>query len=124
MKLGDLELGRRFIRDGEDGTIYMRVKDIETFKKDYPGAVTAVRLEDYQIMLLSGSFEVIDVTLNREESDVLSCSFCEQFDFSKAKTEVDRYGARILLAVSNTMFLEGEQFNYCPVCGSDLKRIR
>lgn len=48
------------------------------------------------------------------------CEFCEKFDFSGAKVEVDNHGARILLALCNTKFSEEEQFQYCPVCGRKL----
>ena len=45
------------------------------------------------------------------------CEFCKKFDFSTAKTEVDKHGARLLTGICNTKFSENEQFNYCPVCG-------
>lgn len=45
------------------------------------------------------------------------CDFCRVFDFSSARTQVDKYGARVSLALSTTRFDREEQFNYCPVCG-------
>lgn len=45
------------------------------------------------------------------------CEFCKRFDFSTAKTEVDKHGARLLTGICNTRFSEKEQFNFCPVCG-------
>lgn len=49
------------------------------------------------------------------------CEFCKRFDFSTAKTEVDKHGARLLTGICNTKFSENEQFNFCPVCGRRLK---
>ena len=48
------------------------------------------------------------------------CEFCAQFDFSTAKLEVDKYGARIALSLCNTKFDKDEQFKYCPMCGKQL----
>ena len=50
----------------------------------------------------------------------MSCEFCERFDFSTAKIEIDKYSARILLALCNTKFDKKEQFNFCPKCGGRL----
>ena len=50
------------------------------------------------------------------------CEFCEKFDFAMAKTEVTKYGANILLALCNTKFAKEEQFNFCPVCGRDMRK--
>ena len=50
------------------------------------------------------------------------CEFCKKFDFSAAKVEVTKYGANILLALCNTKFDKEEQFNFCPVCGRDLRK--
>lgn len=49
------------------------------------------------------------------------CNFCEKFDFATAKTEVNKQFAHIRLALCNTRFPEEEQFNFCPVCGRNLK---
>ena len=49
------------------------------------------------------------------------CEFCEKFDFATARTEVTKYGANILLTLCNTKFDKEEQFNFCPVCGRNLK---
>ena len=51
------------------------------------------------------------------ESEKEPCAFCRVFDFSSARTQVDKYGARVSLALSTTRFDREEQFNYCPVCG-------
>ena len=48
------------------------------------------------------------------------CKFCSQFDFNKARITIDKYGAKIELAICNTKFPKEEQFNFCPVCGRDL----
>ena len=45
------------------------------------------------------------------------CEFCKKFDFNNAKVEVDKYGARIHLALGMTKIPKEEQFKYCPVCG-------
>lgn len=50
------------------------------------------------------------------------CGFCEKFDFATAKAEVTKYGVNILLALCNTKFDKEEQFNFCPVCGRDMRR--
>ena len=50
----------------------------------------------------------------------MACEFCKRFDFSTAKIEVDKYSARILLALCNTKFDAEEQFKYCPNCGEIL----
>lgn len=50
------------------------------------------------------------------------CEFCEKFDFSTAKVEVTEYGANILLALCLTRFDKEEQFNFCPVCGRDMRK--
>lgn len=50
------------------------------------------------------------------------CEFCDNFDFSKARTRVDEDGAIIELALCNTKFKPEEQFNFCPVCGKDLSQ--
>lgn len=52
----------------------------------------------------------------------MSCEFCKRFDFSTAKIEVDKYSARILLALCNTKFDKDEQFNFCPKCGQKLSK--
>ena len=50
------------------------------------------------------------------------CEFCKKFDFATATTEVAKYGANILLALCNTKFAKKEQFNFCKVCGRDLRK--
>ena len=50
------------------------------------------------------------------------CEFCKRFDFSTAKTEIDKHGARLLTGICNTKFPETEQFNFCPVCGAVLPK--
>lgn len=51
----------------------------------------------------------------------MSCEFCKKFDFATAKIEVDKYSAKILLALCNTKFNKEEQFKYCPKCGSKIE---
>lgn len=51
----------------------------------------------------------------------MACDFCKRFDFSTAKIEVDKYNARILLALCNTKFDTEEQFVFCPKCGEKVK---
>lgn len=46
------------------------------------------------------------------------CDFCEKFDFGSASYEVDKYGARIILACGNYRFPEHQQFLFCPKCGA------
>lgn len=50
------------------------------------------------------------------------CEFCNKFDFSTAKVEIDKYGARLLTGISNTKLPEVDQFNFCPVCGMILPK--
>lgn len=49
------------------------------------------------------------------------CEFCNNFDFTKACATTEK-GARIELAICNTQFPADQQFNYCPVCGKELKK--
>lgn len=49
------------------------------------------------------------------------CEFCNTFDFRAASYEVDKYGARVLLACGYTGFPKKRQFRFCPVCGRELK---
>ncbi len=49
-----------------------------------------------------------------------ACPFCEKYDFSRSKIEVDEDGANIALAICNTKFTKEEQFKYCPACGKKL----
>lgn len=51
------------------------------------------------------------------------CEFCEKFDFGNASYEVDKYGARILLAGGAFRFSEAQKFSYCPVCGKSRVEI-
>ena len=51
------------------------------------------------------------------------CEFCKNFDFATAMTEVTTCGASILLALCNTKFEKTRQFNFCPVCGRDLRKV-
>lgn len=46
------------------------------------------------------------------------CDFCEKFDFGSASYEVDKYGARIILACGSYHFPEHQQFLFCPKCGA------
>lgn len=50
------------------------------------------------------------------------CEFCKKFDFSTAKPEVKGDFAHIILAICNTRFPKEQQFNYCPVCGRDMRK--
>lgn len=50
------------------------------------------------------------------------CDFCEKFDFSSASYEVDKYGARIVMACGWNRFPEYMQFLFCPKCGES--RVR
>ena len=46
------------------------------------------------------------------------CDFCEKFDFGSASYEVDKYGARVIMAGGSYRFPEYRQFLFCPKCGS------
>lgn len=46
------------------------------------------------------------------------CDFCERFDFGSASYEVDKYGARVILAGGSYRFPEYRQFLFCPKCGA------
>lgn len=48
------------------------------------------------------------------------CEFCKTFDFSTARTEINKLGTSIV----TTLYVkipEAKQFNYCPVCGEKIK---
>ena len=49
------------------------------------------------------------------------CEFCKKFDFATATTEISGKFAHIYLATGNTRFPKAKQFNFCPVCGRDLR---
>lgn len=49
------------------------------------------------------------------------CSFCERFDFGSASYEIDKYGVRLVLAISAYKFPLQAQFFYCPRCGAQNK---
>lgn len=49
------------------------------------------------------------------------CEFCSKFDFATATTSVEGEYAHIYLALCNTSFPKEQQFNFCPVCGKDLR---
>lgn len=49
------------------------------------------------------------------------CEFCERFDFATATTEISGNFAHIKLAICNTRFSKEKQFNFCPVCGRDMR---
>ena len=49
------------------------------------------------------------------------CEFCERFDFSKARIEINKYGVHIYLALGNGNFPKNRQFKFCPNCGKELK---
>ena len=51
-----------------------------------------------------------------------TCEFCDKFNFGSAKAQIDKYGARIVMAVCCNEYPIDEQFNYCPVCGRFLKQ--
>lgn len=50
------------------------------------------------------------------------CEFCSKFDFATARTEINGNFANINLAICNTKFPKEKQFNFCPVCGSGLRK--
>lgn len=50
----------------------------------------------------------------------IGCEFCKRFDFSTARTETDKYGARILLAGGVSTFPKEKCFKFCPECGRKL----
>ena len=50
------------------------------------------------------------------------CEFCKKFDFATATTGINGNFAHIYLALCNTKFDKEEQFNFCPVCGKDLRK--
>lgn len=49
------------------------------------------------------------------------CEFCEKYDFSRARVKIDKNKVVIESALCNTTFPKEEQFNFCPVCGRDLR---
>ena len=50
------------------------------------------------------------------------CEFCEKFDFATATTEISGNFDHINLALCNTRFPKEKQFNFCPVCGRDMRK--
>lgn len=56
----------------------------------------------------------------------MSCIFCRNFDFGCVRTNVEisqhYIHANIVLAGGSSRFPKSEQFNFCPVCGEELKK--
>ena len=50
------------------------------------------------------------------------CEFCKKFDFATATTGINGNFAHIYLATCNTRFPKAKQFNFCPVCGRDMRK--
>lgn len=67
--------------------------------------------------------EVVDALPTVEAAPAAQnpCGFCGEFDFSGAKATIDRHGAHIKLACAATKYPVHEQFNFCPVCGRNLR---
>ena len=51
------------------------------------------------------------------------CEFCKKFDFATARVDVRKDTAHLELALCNTKFPKEQQFNFCPVCGEQLKEM-
>ena len=57
--------------------------------------------------------------------DFYDCKFCKNYDFTRARAKVDeKNNAIIETALCNTVFPIEERFNFCPVCGRQLKEIQ
>lgn len=55
----------------------------------------------------------------------MGCIFCKNFDFGSVRTDVEIYQhyihTNIVHAGGSSRFPKSEQFNFCPVCGEELK---
>ena len=51
------------------------------------------------------------------------CEFCKRFDFGSAASELDKYGARIVMAGGRYRFPIDRQFNFCPLCGESRIKV-
>lgn len=61
-----------------------------------------------------------DSIVREQEQREQGCEFCQRFDFTSARIEVNKYGAHICLATAGTVFATNERFNFCPMCGRKL----
>ena len=56
----------------------------------------------------------------------MSCIFCRNFDFGCVRTDVEisqhYIHANIVLSGGSSRFPKSEQFNFCPVCGEQLRK--
>lgn len=52
----------------------------------------------------------------------IGCEFCNKFDFSTASVEIKEDGAYIVSGLCNTRFPTDEQFNFCPICGKQIRK--
>lgn len=94
--------------------------------RDVSGAVDVIRYECYgtkerDMCSCGGDRTKCDFYPDVREKALAEsekvCQFCSQFDFDKARITVDKYGAKVELAICNTEFPKEEQFKYCPLCG-------
>lgn len=49
------------------------------------------------------------------------CNFCENYDFSKLKIDVENDKPVVEFGICNTTFSEEEQAKFCPKCGEPLR---
>lgn len=77
---------------------------------------------EYPHIHLAEAFEMAIAALQEKEQKYknIGCEFCKRFDFSTARTETDKYGARILLAGGVSTFPKEKCFKFCPECGRKL----
>lgn len=56
----------------------------------------------------------------------MSCIFCKNFDFGSVRTNIEitqsYIHANIVHAGGSSRFPKSEQFNFCPVCGEELRK--
>ena len=56
----------------------------------------------------------------------MSCIFCRNFDFGCVRTDVEisqhYIHANIVHSGGSSRFPKSEQFNFCPVCGEELRK--
>lgn len=92
-------------------------------------AISALRYGGPKYVLLStppADAQTIDTgiaALREQEERSKGCEFCQKFDFETVAPEIDKYGARLLLATSDCVFPNNRQFKVCPMCGRRLEEV-
>lgn len=73
--------------------------------------------------IVEAAMDMAISALREQEERSKGCEFCQKFDFKTVAPEIDKYGARLLLATSDCVFPNNRQFKVCPMCGRRLEEV-